>query len=52
MTEQEIMKAAASLRGKRSWEARVKKAGGKKAAAKQMRLLRRRKVMHKTAGKA
>jgi len=40
MNEQELLKAAASLRGKRSWAARVKKAGGKKAAAKQMRAIR------------
>jgi len=52
MTEQDIMKAAASLRGKRSWAARLKKAGGKKAAAKQMRLLRARRVMHRKPEKA
>jgi hypothetical protein len=40
MTEQEILKAAASLRGKRSWAARVKKAGGKRAAARKMKAIR------------
>jgi hypothetical protein len=51
MTEQEIMKKAASLRGKRSWASRVKKAGSEKAAKKQMRLLRARRVIPKTAEK-
>jgi len=51
MTKQEIMRAAASLRGRRGWAARLKKAGGKKAAARQMRLLRTGKVIARTAGK-
>lgn len=43
MTEQEILKAAAKLRGKKSWETRVKKWGGKKAAAAKMKRVRRGK---------
>lgn len=51
MTEHEIMKAAASIRGKKSWDAFVKKAGGINAAKKQMRALRARRVIPKTAEK-
>jgi len=45
MTEHEILKAAASIKGKRSWAARVKKAGGKRAAAKKMKALRASKSL-------
>jgi len=50
--EQEIMREAARIRGKKSWESTVKKAGGIKAARKKMRLLRARRVIHKKAEKA
>jgi hypothetical protein len=47
MTEQQILKEAARLRGKRSWAARVKKAGGKRAAAKTMKAIRASKPPEK-----
>jgi hypothetical protein len=49
MTEHELLKAAASLRGKRSWAARVKKWGGKKAASAKMKRVRRGEVINKKA---
>jgi hypothetical protein len=52
MTEQEIIRAAASIRGKKRWTSFVKKAGGIKAAKKQMRALRARRVIPKTSEKA
>jgi len=52
MTEQELIKEAARIRGRRSWKARVKKWGGKKQAAAKMRLVRQGKVIPKTAEKA
>jgi hypothetical protein len=40
MTEQEILRAAASIKGKRSWKKKVKQLGGKKAAAEHMKSVR------------
>jgi hypothetical protein len=43
MTDYEIRKRAASLNGRRSWEARKKKWGSKAAVSAKMRLIRQGK---------
>ncbi len=40
MNEFEILKAAASIRGKRSWRKKLKKLGGKRAASAHMKAVR------------